>query len=167
MRRILQATLLVAAIAAVAGLSACASGGGSGARADKCLMTPGDTIYRVVGMIYRPCAVDHQARLTSSPKPTFTPNAAGGQSCYIAEFEFIVDEAGKPIVRTVRTLRANDRAFESSMAQLIPGLVYEPAVKDGTPVKQVTTFKQSVAVATVVVAAGAPVRRPTARPPAC
>ncbi len=161
----LQATILVAVIAAFAGASACASGGG--ARGSKCAATPGDSVYRAAGVVYRPCAVDREARLSSSRHPTFTPNTAGGQSCYTAEFEFVVDKNGKPILQTVRALRSNDPGFASSTAELIPGLIYEPAIKDGEAVNQIAAYKQTASVVKIVVPAGAPVRPPASRPPGC
>jgi hypothetical protein len=159
--------MFVTVIAAIAA-SACASGGGArGARGAKCNAPPGDTIYRPIGMVYRPCAVDREARLTSSPRSTFTPNTNGGITCYTAEFEFVVDVDGKPVLQTVRPLRSNDRSFETSASQLIPGLLYEPAVKDGHPVNHITSWEQKASVVRVVVPAGAPVRPPSQRAPAC
>ena len=166
MKRAFQATMLVVAILAVATVSACASGGGG--RGARCTPLARDTIYRVSGVVYRDCAVDRAARpLASNPKPSFTPNTNGGQSCYIAEFEFVVDEKGRPETQTVQPIRSNDEAFSASVAQTIPEQLYEPAMKGGEPVKQIVTFKQGMSVMKMIVPAGAPVRPPAARPIAC
>ena len=167
MKTLSQATMLIVVVGVLAAAGACASAGGG--HGGKCGATPADTIYRPVGVVYRPCGVDRQAQLTSTPRPTFTPNTSGGQSCYTAEFEFVVDEDGKPIMQTVHTLHSNNPGFESSMAQLIPGLHYEPAIKDGQTVKQIAAWKETASVARVVVpaGAGAPVRPPAAHQPPC
>ncbi len=102
MPKLTRAATFFALIAAIAAASACASGGC--AHGAKCAGTPGDTIYRPAGMVYRPCAVDREARLVTTPRSTFTPNTNGGPSCYTAEFEFIVDERGRTIPQTVQTL---------------------------------------------------------------
>ena len=163
MKGFAQATIFVAVVFVVG--SACASGGG--AHGSKCEATPADTIYRPFGMVYRPCAVDREARLTSSPRPTFLPAANGSISCYSADFEFVVDAAGKPVVQTLHTLHANDRSFEASVSEVIPGLLYEPAMKEGHPVNQITKWGTRLSVVKVIAPAGAPIRPPQQRAPAC
>lgn len=166
MKGALQATTLFLAVLAVATVSACASGGG--ARGRNCRPEPGDTVYRASGVVYRACAVDRAARpLAANPHPSFQPNVNGGLTCYSAEFEFVVDEKGRPETQTVQSIRSNDQSFALSVAEVIPLLVYEPALKGGEPVKQIISYKESASVVKIVVPAGAPIRPPTARPPAC
>jgi hypothetical protein len=166
MKRAFQATTLLLAIVAVATITACASGGGG--RGARCTPLPRDTIYRVSGVVYRDCAVDRAARpLASNPHPSFTPNTNGGPTCYAAEFEFVVDERGRPETQTVQAIRSTDQSFSASVAQNISALLYEPAMKGGEPVKQIFDYKESMSVVKMLVPAGAPIRPPAARPPAC
>lgn len=168
MKSLFQATV----VAAVFGLAAaCASGGGgstgTGTRSG-CRPEPRDTIFRSSGVVFRDCAVDRPARaLASNPKPNFTPNTNGGPTCYTAEFEFVVDQHGRPEPETIQPRRSTDPAFSTSIAETIPSLVFEPAMKQGEPVKQIVNYKQSISIVKVVVPAGAPMRPPTPRPTAC
>lgn len=166
MKTALQATMLFVTIVAIATVSACASGGGG--RAARCTPLPRDTIYRASGVVYRDCAVDRVARqVSSSQRPSFTPNTNGAQSCYVAEFEFVVNEKGRPETQTIQPIRSNDQSFSASVAETIPGQIYEPAMKGGEPVKQIVSYKQGMSVVTVVVRKGDPVRPPPGRPIAC
>jgi len=95
MKSKVQAIALATATAALAALAACASGGNH--RGSSCTAEPRDSVYRASGVVYRDCAVDRTARLASTAvRPNFVPNTAGGQTCYTAEVEFVVDETGHP-----------------------------------------------------------------------
>lgn len=163
----LQGIMMIAGAVLATAVAACASGSG-GAHGRTCAPEPRDTVYRSSGVVYRECAVDHAARPTSTNvHPSFTPNVNGGQTCYNAEFEFVVDENGRPESRTIQELHANDRAFARSVADIIPLLKYEPATIGSNRVKQIVTYKQQAAIGKMIVAAGAPIRPPTPRAPSC
>jgi len=166
MRAILQSTMLIAAACVATTIAACASAGGGQGRS--CAALPRDSVYRASGVVYRQCAVDHAARqINTNVHPAFTPNTNGGQTCYSAEFEFVVDETGHAETRTIQELHANDRAFASSVADVIPTLVFEPAMIGSDRVKQIVSYKQGVSVMKVVARAGEPVRPPAQRAPGC
>lgn len=166
MRARLQAIMTITGAGLAIAVAACASGGGG--RGRPCVPQPRDTVYRSSGVVYRECAVEHAARqLSTNVHPSFTPNMNGGQTCYSAEFEFVVDENGRPETGTIQELHANDRAFAQSVAEIIPALKYEPATIGTDHVKQIVSYKQGATVGRMVVPAGAPIRPPTARAPGC
>ena len=98
---------------------------------------------------------------------TATHPANSAISCYSADFEFVVDVAGRPVVQSIHTLHANDRSFEASVSQVIPGLVYEPAMKEGHPVNQIAKWGTKASVMKVIVPAGGPIPPAQRRPPVC
>jgi len=154
-------TFLVGA-ALCAGLTlaaACASAGGVAGRA-RCGLTGHDSTYLAGGPVYRDCAVDTKARLvTTGLHPDYRPSRNG---CYSAEVEFVVDAAGVPEPRSIRTVRTNDPAFAEALAAFVPGLKYEPARIGGAPVRQIVSERQSFMTGTVLVPKGsAPPSRPS------
>ena len=148
-----------AALCVVATLAAaCASTGGAAGRARRGL-TRQDSTYLAGGPVYRDCAVDTKARLvTTGLHADYRPNRDG---CYSAEVEFVVDAAGVPEPRSIRTVRTNDPAFAEALAAFVPGLKYEPARIGGTAVRQIVSERQSFTAATVLVPKGSP---PPSRP---
>ena len=157
--------LLIALIAGV--VTSCASA--SGGRKASCALAPGDTVYLARGPVYRECAVDKRAKLIDhSARPDFQPSTPppGGQECFRAEVEFVVDATGSPETETARVLRTNHPNFAESVLRLVGRWHYEPAVLNGEPVRQIVEASYGMGVATVVVPAGG-VARPPARPPRC
>jgi hypothetical protein len=165
MKSALHPTILLATTIAVLAAAACASGG---PHKNTCIAPAGDSVYRTALVAYRPCAVDREAKLSSTTvHPIFDPNIAGGPTCYSADYEFVVDPGGRIERNTVTLIKSNSRPFSDAIEQMIPSLVYEPAVKGGTPVRQIVSLKETAQVAKMVVPAGAPIRPPAARAPAC
>jgi hypothetical protein len=52
-------------------------------------------------------------------------------------FEFVVDERGRPIVQTMRTVTASSETFAEAVANSLTNLQFDPAVTGTCPIKQV------------------------------
>jgi hypothetical protein len=158
---------LVAVFAGV--MAACASASSSGNRAAACSLAPGDTVYLRAGVIYRECAVDKRARaIDHSARPDFRPSSPvpGGQACYRADVEFVVDTTGLPEAETARVLRTNNPSYAESVLRALALWRYQPASLNGSPVRQIVQEKSAMGVAVVVVPAGQ-IPRPPQRSPTC
>jgi len=143
--------------------SGCASTGRRGT-GDSCALRSRDSTYAVAGPVYRDCAVDRQAKQTNTDlRPDWRPSAAAPRNgCYFAELEFVVDAAGKPERGTASIVRTNDPTFADAWLATVPSWRFEPAVRGGTPVRQIVDSRKTVMTSVVVVPAGAPVpSRPT------
>lgn len=147
------------------GLIACA-GASSTTAAARCALSSADSIFLRRGPVYRPCAVDRRVEVITKPQPDFRPDLSFGQSCYSAEFEFVVDTTGTPEVDDARQLHANDANFATAALTALAAWRYKPAYLNGVPVRQVTTTKFGLAAVVVAVPAGGTPRPPT-RAPKC
>lgn len=155
-------------------LAACASGGAKAAREEDCAPRAQDSLFTRFAPAWRDCAVDTKAKLTSTDvRPDFRP-APTRTTCYAADFEFVVDTTGAVEVATARMTRATDSEFAASVSSMLSRLRFDPARKDGRPVRQIFFLHQMTAVQILRVAvpagAGAPPRpsRGTMpRPPTC
>ena len=149
---------LIGAVSVVTLIAACASGGSraasSLARRESCQLRSDDSVYLATGDVYRDCAVDRAASLvTTSMHPDF--RVAGEVApCYSAEWQFVVGENGLPEVETARLVRASDPQFADAVRAMIGQLRYQPAVRDGSPVRQIVTRRESAQVRPQSVAAG-------------
>jgi hypothetical protein len=161
---------LPALVSAIAGVMvACASASSGGNRAAACSLAPGDTVYLRGGVIYRECAVDKRARVIDhSARPDFRASSPlpGGQACYRADVEFVVDATGAPEPETARVLRTNNPTYGEAVLRALALWRYQPALLNGMPVRQIVQEKSAMGVAVVVVPAGQ-VPRPPQRPPTC
>lgn len=148
----------VGAIACAAFISACAStGGGAGGgvrqsstiqRRAACLLRSDDSVYLQGGDVYRDCAVDKQASVvTTNVHPDFRVTGPAG-ACYTAEWEFVVGENGEPEAESQRLLHASDDQFAEAVHAMIGQLRYQPAVRDGNPVRQIVIRRESAQVRT-------------------
>jgi len=154
-------TIAVAGMAVIAG--ACASAGGSSARRVRCDLADRDSLFAVVGPVYRDCAVDRAARLlTTQTHPDYRPTNPRS-TCYSADVEFVVDSTGRPEMPTLQVVRANDQGFAESVLAMVRAWKYEPAVRDGRAVRQIVTSHQVMSTMVVVVPKGMP---PPSSPPA-
>lgn len=153
--------VLVIVLGTMGTLIACASSGGvQTARRPDCGMRDQDSVFAVRGPVFRECNVDVQARLTNTDvHPDFRPTQTGTK-CYSAEVEFVVDAKGEVETKTARVLRATDDALGESVIAMLPKLHFEPAMRDGQPVRQIATQKSALQTAVMVSPAGA------GRPPA-
>lgn len=146
------------------GALACASaGGGAAGRKSACGLRPSDSSFAAAGPVYRDCAVDTKAQAVNpSARIDFQP-ARGGTNCYSAEVEFVVNATGFPETNTARVVRANDQSFGEAVLAAVRTLRYQPAIKNGQPVRQIVSERRMAQTAVVAVRAGSAM--PT-RPPA-
>ncbi|MHB1097696.1 MAG: hypothetical protein ACYC3F_16175 [Gemmatimonadaceae bacterium] len=118
---------------------------------------------------YLACQVDREAKPRGiAPRFDWTPSSSELRdgACFRAEFQFVVDTLGIPDIATVRDAGATNANFQQAMRDAIPRLRYSPAMLKGSPVPQLVTYKQSVAIRTMV--SSSPSSRPTpSRPPRC
>lgn len=159
---------LLIALAVIGGACTTASSGIS-THQQGCALEPGDTLYLRDGPVYRECAVEQRATAVDrSAHPEFNRSSPppGGQACYTAEVEFVVDEQGAPEVETATVLRTNNREYAQAVVTAIARWRYSPALLHGSPVRQIVREQQKMTVAVVAVRAG-DVPRPPARAPVC
>ncbi|HEX8946099.1 MAG TPA: energy transducer TonB [Gemmatimonadaceae bacterium] len=160
-------TIAVAGMVAFA--AACATGGGKSARGAGCDLRDRDSVFAVIGPVYRDCAVDRAAHLLSTQThPDYRPTTPRS-TCYSADLEFVVDAAGRPEVPTIQVVRANDQGFAESVLAMVRGWRYDPAVREGRAVRQIVTSHQVMGTMVVAVPKGAspPSGPPTQRQPSC
>jgi hypothetical protein len=144
------ATFIVAVL-----VTACASSGSGTASAERdCALRPQDSTFAAHIPLYRECAVQRRAReTTTNIIPDFRPSNPGN-SCYVAEIEFVVTASGTPDATTARVLRTNTPELAEAALKVIPRLRYEPAQRDGAPVAQILVRKFEMITKTVIVPAG-------------
>lgn len=166
----------LAPIALLVLAAACASGGSSSTgsaqqagaprrghgRNDPNCPSQIDSTYLLRGIVYRGCDVDNPAHAVQvAVRPDY--QAARGESCLNAEFEFVVGRDGTPEVETARLVRTNNSRYAESLKRLLPTLRYTPAKKDGEPVRQVVRWSYAmVAVVTSSRSGGSPPITPRA-----
>lgn len=127
---------------------------------------PLPTEYQSYEGLYRDCAVHQKARLITGPsRPDFSrlqPLATSTAGCYTAEYQFVVDEKGLPVQRSLRLVRTNSPTYADAIQETLTGLRFEPAKKNGMPVPQLYDFDAKMSY--TVVMGGSPSSR---RPPPC
>lgn len=143
--------LMIGCIAA-----ACAHGGG-GAATD-CLLTQADSIHLQSGPVYRDCAVDRVARLSEPSvrvdyRPTGRPRP-GSVECHYAEVHLVVDASGNPELETARLGSTNERGWGQAVLASVRNWKYEPAQKDGKPVRQIVRERRTAALVVAAVRSG-------------
>jgi hypothetical protein len=148
-------------------VAACAHGGG-GAATD-CLLTQADSVHLQSGPVYRDCAVDRGARLSeSSVRVDYRPTVRlrpGSVDCYYAEVHLVVDASGNPELETARLGRTNEPGWGRAVLASVRSWKYEPARKDGEPVRQIVRERRTAALALTVVRSGQAAGSPP--PPDC
>jgi hypothetical protein len=156
-------------IAAIAAIAACASAGGRAERS-KCPLSSRDSTYLARGPVYRDCAVDEKARLTTTNlHPDFQPTGRPENGCLSAEVEFVVDSTGVPEVETARLVRSNSSSFGDAVLAMVRSLRYEPAKIAGARVRQIVSDRRTAVVGNVVVPKGSapPTRGGSTHVPTC
>lgn len=134
-----------------------------------CTIASADSVFLERGPVYRDCAVDQRAQfLDQSARPDFRPDVSltFREACYIAEFEFVVDESGAPETEDARILHSNNPAFADAARQALSRWRYRPALLNGVAVRQITTAKFGLK-AVVVTAPAGQTPRPPVRAPVC
>ena len=139
-------------------VAACASG----ARATKtCDPLPAD--FQGLGELYSQCEVDQRVRLVNSPRADFSRlKPLGTSGCYSADYLFVVDAKGIPQARTVKMLRNNSVTYADAMREVINGLRFEPARKNGVAVPQLYLYEPRMRYVVTTSGSGA-----SRRPPPC
>lgn len=145
-----------------AGIAACA-GATAGAGRASCPLGAEDSVYLARGSVYRECAVDKRAQmLDRTARVDFQPimPLPGGQACYTAEVQFVVDPRGVPEADTITVIRTNSPAFAQTVVAAVPRWRYSPAQLHGVAVRQIMIETVKIRSALVTVRAGE-----TPRPP--
>jgi len=140
-------------IAAIGAVAACASAGGRAERS-KCPLSNRDSTYLARGPVYRDCAVNEKARVTTTNARVDFQPLTSDHGCFTAEVEFVVDTLGVPEQGTQRLVRATTPAFGEAVLAIVPALRYEPARRAGVRVRQIVSERRTAMVGTVVVAKG-------------
>lgn len=155
-----QTLLIALGVVCVLG-AACATAGHG--RATPCELYASDAVFARGSAVFRDCSVDRPARFLSNGglRPDFSPSPMRS-GCYSADLTFVVDSTGHPEIQTARVARTNDTRFAEAELQTLGAWKYEPAIRDGRPVRQIVTAHQALVTAMVAVPRGSP---PPARPP--
>lgn len=145
-------SIALAVVLVIGSVSACAStsaaGAQSGVRRADCEARPQDSVFALRGPVFRDCDVDKRAKLTSTNiHPDFHAPSGSSNGCYSADLEYVVNTEGE-IERTT------EDALAQAIVSMLPQLRFEPAVRDGVPVRMIFIDHQSIAFARVLVPAG-------------
>jgi hypothetical protein len=100
--------------------------------------------------VYRDCEVDRAARRRGGePRLSMTSVATAGlrEGCYFAELEFIIDTTGAIETASVKVTRSEMRELLEATRESMNQLRFEPAMKDGKPVRQVGVYRRTIAIA--------------------
>jgi hypothetical protein len=152
--------ILLGFIALACGGAACSSNHAATA-VTSCGLRAGDSVFAAAGPVFRDCAVDKKANLTTTnirPDPSAFASASGpvnGQ-CYSVELEFVVGEHGAPELGTARVVRSNDPSFADAWLKTLATWRYEPAIRAGKPVRQIVDERRTAATQVMLVPKGSP-----------
>ena len=95
-----------------------------------------DTVRFGTEPVFALCEVDRAATLRRAPRPVGA-TFPDGVRCMIAEFEFVVNAGGTPVIATARLLSATTPEFGAAVSRTIERWQYAPAQRQGGPVRQV------------------------------
>jgi len=133
----------------------------------RCQLADRDSVFLSAGPVFRDCAVDRPAKSVRLTNTDYRPTPSR-TTCYSADLEFVVDVVGMPETRTARVIRTNDQAFAEAVLASLSAWNYDPAVRGGTPVRQIVTEHRVMSAMIVTVPAGSgPPSRGSVRPPNC
>src|SRR5688572_4346305 len=105
------------------------------AQARPCSVIVVDSLVYGVGQFHCDCDVDQLARRKRSPSPSYS--FSGDSGCVTADIEFGVDETGLPVASTAHVIAASSARSGVASLRALKNWRYDPATKDGIPVKQV------------------------------
>jgi len=132
---------------------------------EPCALRADDAVFAATGNVFRDCAVDRTARLsTKSIRPDWNPTP-GRYDCVSVDMEFVVDTTGKPETATARAIRTNDGAFADAYLASLKQWKYEPAQLRGVKVRQIVAEHRAAQTGKVVFVAVVPGQPPPTRPP--
>ncbi|MGH7471598.1 MAG: hypothetical protein ACRENP_26900 [Longimicrobiales bacterium] len=162
----MKATIAVMIAAASVLALACASGGsgGSGSSRARCRLAPQDSVFLANGPVYRDCAVDARAVLLNpNVAIDYRPTITSGSRCYEVQLVFVVDARGIPETQSARVVKATEPNLANAVLASLGQFRYQPAQKEGVPVRQIVQFGRRMSVGLVAVRSGTP----PPRPPGC
>lgn len=124
---------------------------GAGAqRPRRCSGSVPDSATSFAGPVYRDCEVDRAARRKGG-EPRLAMSTVGTtglrEGCYYAELEFVIDTTGAIETSSVRVTRSEMRELLEATRESMNQLRYEPAMKDGKPVRQVGVYRRTIGIA--------------------
>lgn len=133
-------------------LAACSSGGGSRGSAADCGLAPADSVFLAEGPVYRGCHVDRQARLLNPNvaidfRPSRTPQPNSGSLCFRTDLEFVVGPDGRAEAAGARVVQSTDAEYTRAVLASLPAWRYEPALRNGSPVRQIVRERRAVSIA--------------------
>ena len=139
----------------------------------ECPAPPTDSVL-LATHAFADCQVDKQARRRGGePKVNWqqTPGNVDPGSCYMAEFEFVVDTSGAIEEPSIRLISSTDGDYEDAVRETISKLRYEPARLAGRKVRQVVRYHRKASIR-VMIRSTAPggaggLPRDITRSPAC
>lgn len=154
----------ILALAVIA--AACGGGPGPGA-ASSCLLSSADSAFLNAGPVFSVCGVDEKARLIQSSvredfRPSGVPRSLPATMCYSAEVRLVVDAQGRVEPETVRLVRATHPDYGQAVLAGARAWRFEPALREGIPVRQIVQEKRMAALRVVAVGQGRP-----SGPPRC
>jgi len=85
--------------------------------------------------VFAACEVDRAARPRGQPQVSGAVFPAG-VTCLIAEFEFVVDERGTPVVESAELRFASTPEFGAAVRNVLSRWRYAPAQRQGAAVRQ-------------------------------
>jgi hypothetical protein len=107
-------------------------------------------VVSTVGRAYTAKEVDRPARVFESSAQVISRardmDIRGGSAS--VDFQFVVDSTGVPELATIRLIKSNDDKLAEIFRALIPQLRYEPAIKNGHPVRQILESGLEVTITT-------------------
>lgn len=120
---------------------ACASSSTTAnARRADCDVRPEDSVFVATGPAFRDCGVDQRATLTTKEvRPDY--QASGPDGCSSADLEYVVSTDGGVELGSARVVRASDDAFAQAALLMLPKLRFQPATRDGVPVRMIVREK--------------------------
>jgi len=113
-----------------------------------CELAESDLAFAIDRPVYRDCSVDRPARFVGNGGTRLnfqTPSQP--PPCISADLVFVVDSTGKPETSTARLDRGGYRAFGEALIATLDSWSYEPAIRDGIPVRQIVKSHHSATTA--------------------
>jgi hypothetical protein len=92
--------------------------------------------------VFAACEVDRAARLRGRPQASGVTFPVG-VTCLSAEYEFVVDERGAPVVESAKLLFASTPEYGAAVRTMLARVRYAPAQRQRTPVRQLVAERFS------------------------
>lgn len=143
-------------------LATACSSSREGSASRGCELSAADSVFIRDQPLFRSCAVDRAVKAVHTRVEIPTGTSLSGQTCFVAEVQFVVGTDGRPEAGTVRLIRGGGDAYGNAVLASAPGWVYTPATRGGIPVRQLVRERRVLALrVTRSDASGAMVRSST------